>query len=88
MARISQLKKNYLLYNMVYNPKCQNINFIDLVEKRKTILVKLPEHSVTPSEKNVISTFITMKTILSTKKRGGLYEQPPRANLWIDEIYQ
>lgn len=88
MARISQLKKSYLLYNMVYNPKCQNVDFIDLVEKGKTILVKLPEHSVTPSEKNVISTFITMKTILSTKRRGGLHEQPPRANLWIDEVYQ
>lgn len=88
LSRISQIKKSYLLYNMFYNPKCKTLNFVDLIEAKKTILVKLPEHSVTPSEKNVITTFITMKTILSIKKRGGMYKQPPRSNLWIDEVYQ
>ena len=88
MARISQLKKSYLLYNMVYSDKCKQLNFVDLIEQKKTILVRLPEHSVNPSEKNVISTFIAMKTILAIKMRGGMYTQPPRSNLWIDEIYQ
>lgn len=88
MARISQIKKSYLLYNMVYSDKCKQVNFVDLMENGKTVLIRLPEHGVNPSEKNVISTFITMKTILATKIRGGMHEQPPRSNLWIDEVYQ
>lgn len=86
MARIMQLKDSFLLYNMMYAGK--TMNFVELLDKGKTIVVKLPEHCVSPEEKNVIATFITMKTILATKKRGGTKEQPHRTNIWVDEIYQ
>ena len=86
MARINRIKKSFLLSNMLYD--CPKMNFVDLLNEGKTIIVKLPEHIVSADEKNVISTFITMKTILATIKRGGQSEQPLRTNLWIDEVYQ
>lgn len=86
MSRIMQLKDSFLLYNMMYAGK--TMNFVELLDQGKTIVIQLPEHCVSPEEKNVIATFITMKTILATKKRGGTKEQPHRTNIWIDEIYQ
>lgn len=87
MARIMQLKKSFLLYSMVYGD-CKAIDFVSLLNEGKTIVVQLPEHCVSQTEKNVISTLITMKTILATKIRGGQQLQPLRTNIWIDEIYQ
>lgn len=86
MARINRIKKSFLLSNMLYD--CPKMDFVDLLNKGNTIIVRLPEHVVSADEKNVISTFITMKTILATIKRGGQFEQPLRTNLWVDEVYQ
>ena len=86
LDRISKLNKSYLLSTMLYGTK-NEIDFTKLLSEGKTIVVKLQEHLVSEYEKNVISTFITMKTILSTFIRGK-EEYPLRCNLWIDEIYQ
>lgn len=86
MARINRIKKSFLLSNMLYD--CPQMDFVKLLNEGRTIIVRLPEHIVSADEKNVISTFISMKTILATIKRGGEFEQPLRTNLWIDEVYQ
>lgn len=86
LDRISKLNKSYILSTMLYGTK-NEIDFTKILSEGKTIVVKLPEHLVSEYEKNVISTFITMKTILSTFIRGK-EEHPLRCNLWIDEIYQ
>lgn len=86
LDRISKLNKSYILSTMLYGTK-NEIDFTKLLSEGKTIVVKLQEHLVSEYEKNVISTFITMKTILSTFIRGK-EEHPLRCNLWIDEIYQ
>lgn len=86
LDRIGKLNKSYILSTMLYGTK-NEIDFAKLLSEGKTIVVKLPEHLVSEYEKNVISTFITMKTILATFIRGK-EEQPLRTNIWIDEIYQ
>ena len=86
LDRISKLNKSYILSTMLYGTK-KELDFTKLLAEGKTIVVKLQEHLVSEYEKNVISTFITMKTILSTFIRGK-EEHPLRCNLWIDEIYQ
>ena len=87
IARINKLKSSFTLYNMLFG-ECKPINFVKLLDEGKTILVQLPEHAISESEKNVISTFITLKTILAIRQRGATALQPLRSNLWIDEIYQ
>lgn len=87
LDRISKLNKSYILSTMLYG-NSKELDFAKLLEEGKTIVVKLPEHIVSEYEKNVIATFIVMKTILGTFIRGGKAEQPLRCNIWIDEIYQ
>lgn len=86
LDRISKLNKSYILSHMLYGTT-KEIDFAKLLDEGKTIVVKMQQHTVSDYEKNVIATFITIKTILATLIRGK-QNQPRRSNLFIDEVYQ
>jgi hypothetical protein len=66
-----------------------NIDFVDAMENRKVILIKMPEDSFNNAMvKNVLVTFFTSKIVLATKLRGAIHEKPTRCNVFYDEIYQ
>ena len=89
MDRINLLRENiYLKY--MYSMNCSNnIDFVDAMEKGKVILIKMPEDTFgSKMVKNVLVTYFCSKSILATKIRGSMHNQPTRCHEVIDELYQ
>jgi hypothetical protein len=89
LDRINLLKENMQCRFMFGMKSNKNVNFLDIVEQGKTILIKMPEHIFSNrAVKNVLVTFYTSKILLATKLRGALHDKPNRCNVFYDEIYQ
>lgn len=89
LDRVNLLKENiYLKY--MFSKSCKNnVDFVDMMEKGKTVLIKMPEDKFNNTMvKNVITTFFTSKIVLATKLRGALHDKPSRCNVFYDEISQ
>lgn len=87
--RINLLKKDLRL-KMMFNKNCNdNINLVKAMDDGKIVLVKMPqEYFATPYSKNVIVTYWLTKIWCATLVRGGIYNQPKRFHVLIDEIFQ
>lgn len=87
--RINLLKKDLRL-KMMFNKNCDdNIDLVKAMDEGKIVLVKMPqEYFATPYSKNVIVTYWLTKIWCATLIRGGVYDQPKRFHVLIDEIFQ
>jgi replicative DNA helicase len=89
LDRVNLIQENIYLKYMFSMSCSNNIDFVDAMENRKVILIKMPEDSFNNAMvKNVLVTFFTSKIVLATKLRGAIHEKPTRCNVFYDEIYQ
>lgn len=88
MDRLNSLMDDMKLRNMLEKPIDQNIDFCKAMDEGKFILVKIPEDVFTDDEqKNILVTFYLTKIWLCAKLRGGLYKEPKRTHIILDEIF-
>lgn len=85
--RINVLMRNIYLRSMLSGTK--KINLVDLLNARKTILIKIPE-SIFPSKqvKDTLVTFFMSKLWLAELIRGAKYEKPNIVHVITDEVHQ
>ena len=66
-----------------------NIDFIESMDQGKVILIKIPDSKYpTAAHKNILTTFFVSKIWLASQLRGGMYKEPKRTHIIIDEIFQ
>ena len=85
--RINVLMRNIYLRSMLSGTK--KINFVELLNARKTILIKIPE-STFPSKqvKDTLVTFFMSKLWLAELIRGAKYDKPNIVHVITDEVHQ
>ena len=88
LDRISLLREDFSLKYMFNVGSKGNIDFVDELEKGKTIIVRMPQDSFKKHSKNVIVTFLLSKIWIATEIRGKLNKQPRPTHICIDEIFQ
>lgn len=88
LDRVNLLKRDFYLKKMFNLEPTNNIDFAELLEEGKVILVRLPQAKFKNYVKNVITTFILTKCWLSAELRGELNEVPKRTHIIVDEISQ
>jgi hypothetical protein len=86
--RINELEAD-IRTKIMFNKSCDdNINFVDAMNNKKVILIKMPEDVFFSSAiKDMLTTFFCTKTILAIKLRSK-QEKPNRCNIIIDELTQ
>lgn len=89
MDRINLLLEDRRLKTMFNKPIEQNLDFVELLDQGKTILIKIPE-SIYPTtfHKNILVTFFISKLWLAAQIRGGMSDNPLRTHIILDEIFQ
>jgi len=65
-----------------------NINFVEELEKGKTIIIRMPQASFKKQSRNIITTFILSKIWIATELRGKLHKKPKPTHICVDEIFQ
>ena len=88
LDRISLLREDFKLECMFDKDPCDNINFVDELEKGKLILIKMPQADYSDHAKDIITTFFLSKIWLATEIRGGMHKYPNRTIVSIDEIHK
>lgn len=88
LDRVTLLKRDFYLKKMFNKSPGNNIDFIDLMEQGKAILIRMPQSKFKRYVKNVITTFLVSKCWLACETRGELHEEPKRCHIMIDEISQ
>lgn len=89
LDRISLLSEDFKMKCMFDKSAKNNINFVDIMEKGKILLIKMREDEYpTKQHKNVLTTFFMSKIWLSVQLRGSMYEKPLRTNIICDELFQ
>lgn len=89
LDRVALLREDFKL-KFMYNKKLDdNINFVECMDKGKTVLIKMRE-SEFPSkmQKNVLVTYFISKLWLASQLRGAKTKKPLRCNTIIDEPFQ
>lgn len=89
MDRISILMEDIKLKYMFNKSIDDNIDFVNAMDQGKVVLVKIPDSKYpTTVHKNILTTFFVSKIWLSSQLRGGMYKEPRRTHVIIDEIFQ
>jgi hypothetical protein len=89
MDRINLLMEDIKLKRMFNKPIDNNLDFVQLMNKGKIILIKIPESKFpTKFHKNILTTFYISKIWLASQLRGSLYNNPLRCHAIVDEIFQ
>lgn len=74
---------------MFNKPMENNLDLIKAMDEGKIVLIKIPEsHYPTRTHKNILTTFFISKIWLASQLRGGIYKEPRRTHIIIDEIFQ
>lgn len=89
MDRINLLLEDRRLKHMFNKSIEDNLDFVDLLNQGKTILIKMPEATY-PSkfQKNILVTYFISKLWLTAQIRGDLFDKPLRTHIILDEIFQ
>ena len=82
------LKRDYYLKMMFNKTPENNVNFVDLMEEGKVVLIRMPQSKFKKYVKNVIATFLITKLWTSAEIRGDLHKKPTRSHIIIDELSQ
>lgn len=88
LDRMTLLKRDFYLKMMFNKAPDDNVNFIDLMEQGKVVLIRLPQSKFKKYVKNVICTFLMTKLWTSVETRGEIYKKPTRTHIIIDELSQ
>lgn len=88
LDRMTLLKRDFYLKMMFNKSPDNNVNFIDLMEQGKVVLIRLPQSKFKKYVKNVICTFLITKLWTSVEARGEIYKKPTRSHILIDELSQ
>lgn len=88
LDRMTLLKRDFYLKMMFNKSPDNNVNFIDLMEQGKVVLIRLPQSKFKKYVKNVICTFLITKIWTSVEARGEIYKKPTRSHIIIDELSQ
>jgi hypothetical protein len=89
MDRISILMEDIKLKYMFNKNMDDNIDFVKAMDQGKVILIKMPDSKYpTTVHKNILTTFFVSKIWLASQLRGGMYKEPTRTHVIIDEVFQ
>lgn len=89
LDRVSMLREDFKLKYMYNKSTKDNINLVDLLDKGKVIIIKMPENEFpTKMIKNILITYWISKVWLSSQIRGSKTDKPSRVNTIIDEVFQ
>ena len=88
LDRISLLREDFKLKHMFNKSSEGNIDFVEELEKGKTIIIRMKQDSFNKHTKNIIVTFLISKIWIATELRGRLNERPNPVHIAIDEIFQ
>ena len=88
LDRISLLREDFKLKLMFNKDSKDNINFVEELEKGKTIIIRMPQASFKKQSRNIITTFILSKIWIATELRGKLHKKPKPTHICVDEIFQ
>ena len=88
LDRMTLLKRDYYLKMMFNKTPENNVNFVDLMEEGKVVLIRMPQSKFKKYVKNVIATFLITKLWTSAEIRGDLHKKPTRSHIIIDELSQ
>lgn len=88
LDRMTLLKRDFYLKMMFNKEPDKNVNFVDMMEQGKVVLIRLPQSKFKKYVKNVIATFLITKLWTSVEARGEMYKKPTRTHILIDELSQ
>lgn len=88
LDRMTLLKRDFYLKMMFNKSPDKNVDFVDLMEQGKVVLIRLPQSKFKKYVKNVICTFLITKLWTSAEIRGEMYKKPTRSHIIIDELSQ
>lgn len=89
MDRISILMEDIKLKYMFNMSLDDNIDFVKTMDGGKVVLIKIPDSKYpTVTHKNILTTFFVSKIWLASQLRGGMYKEPKRSHIIIDEVFQ
>lgn len=88
LDRLTLLRRDFYLKMMFNKSPKNNVNFVELMEEGKVVLIRLPQSKFKKYVKNVICTFLITKLWTSAEIRGDIYEKPIRSHIIIDELSQ
>lgn len=88
LDRMTLLKRDFYLKMMFNKSPDKNVDFVDLMEQGKVVLIRLPQSKFKKYVKNVICTFLITKLWTSAEIRGEMYKRPTRSHIIIDELSQ
>lgn len=88
LDRMTLLKRDFYLKMMFNKSPDNNVNFMELMEQGKVVLIRLPQSKFKKYVKNVICTFLITKLWTSVEARGEIYKKPTRSHILIDELSQ
>lgn len=88
LDRMTLLKRDFYLKMMFNKSPDNNVDFIELMEQGKVVLIRLPQSKFKKYVKNVICTFLITKLWTSVEARGEIYKKPTRSHIIIDELSQ
>lgn len=89
LDRINLLMEDIKLRRMFNKDLDNNLDFVEMMNEGKVILIKIPESKFpTQFHKNILVTFFVSKLWLSCQIRGEQSKVPLRNHAIIDEIFQ
>ena len=88
LDRMTLLKRDFYLKLMFNKSPENNVDFVDMMEQGKVVLIRLPQSKFKKYVKNIICTFLITKLWASAEIRGDIYNKPPRSHIIIDELSQ
>ena len=88
LDRMTLLKRDFYLKMMFNKSPDKNVDFVDLMEQGKVVLIRLPQSKFKKYVKNVICTFLITKLWTSAEIRGEMYKKPTRSHIIVDELSQ
>lgn len=88
LDRMTLLRRDFYLKMMFNKVPDKNVDFVELMEQGKIVLIRLPQSKFKKYVKNVICTFLITKLWTSAEIRGEMYKKPTRSHIIIDELSQ
>lgn len=89
LDRVALLREDFKLKFMYNLNLSNNIDFVDCMDKGKSVLLRMKESEFpTKVHKNILVTYFISKLWLASQLRGAKHRQPSRCNVIVDEVFQ
>ena len=87
--RIDLLRENLVIDSMLSKDPKDNINFVEVMEEGKVVLIRMRDIDFDDDISiDILTTFFIQKIWIATKVRGTMHEHPGRCTVLIDEVFQ